>query len=155
MLSQTAEYALRAAVYLASVAPEVKTAVAISEVVKIPVPYLSKVLQNLAKGRIVASQRGLHGGFSLARPAEEISVLDVVNCVDNLDRPSHCPLGIPDHIGLCPLHRRLDEAISELQSSLGKTTLAEMLEPTAEGIVPLIGRQQKVLRKRSVRPAAA
>ncbi len=153
MLSQTAEYALRAAVYLASVAPEVKTAVAISEVVKIPVPYLSKVLRNLAKGRIVASQRGLHGGFTLAKPAEEISVLDVVNCVDNLNRPSHCPLGIPDHIGLCPLHRRLDDAISELQSSLGRTTLAEMLEPTAEGIVPLIGKQ-KSLRKRSTRPLA-
>lgn len=153
MLSQTAEYALRAAVYLASVAPEVKTAVAISDVVKIPVPYLSKVLQNLAKGRIVASQRGLHGGFALAKPAEEISVLDVVNCVDSLERPTHCPLGIPDHIGLCPLHRRLYEAISELQASLGRTTLAEMLEPTAEGIVPLIGKQ-KIVRKRSTRPLA-
>lgn len=153
MLSQTAEYALRAAIYLASVTPEVKTASAISEVVKIPVPYLSKVLQNLARGRIVASQRGLHGGFSLARPADEISVLDVVNCVDNLNRPSHCPLGIPEHIGLCPLHRRLDEAISELQKSLGQTTLQEMLEPTAEGIVPLIGKQ-KIVRKRSNRPLA-
>lgn len=153
MLSQTAEYALRAAVYLASVAPEVKTAVAISDVVKIPVPYLSKVLQNLAKGRIVASQRGLHGGFSLARPTHEISVLDVVNCVDNLRRPSHCPLGIPDHTGLCPLHRRLDEAIAELQRSLGETTLAEMLEPTPDGIIPLMGKQ-KTVRKRSSRPLA-
>ncbi|MEN9353870.1 MAG: hypothetical protein RL318_1195 [Fibrobacterota bacterium] len=153
MLSQTAEYALRAAVYLASVAPEVKTAVAISDVVKIPVPYLSKVLQNLAKGRIVASQRGLHGGFALARPATEISVLDVVNCVDNLSRPAHCPLGIPDHIGLCPLHRRLDDAISDLQRSLGQTTLQEMLEPNSDGIVPLIGKQ-KIVRKRSSRPIA-
>jgi Rrf2 family protein len=153
MLSQTAEYALRAAVYLASVSPEVKTAVAISEVVKIPVPYLSKVLQNLAKGGIVASQRGLHGGFSLARQTSEISVLDVVNCVDNLRRPANCPLGIPEHTGLCPLHRRLDDAISQLQRSLGQTTLAAMLEPAADGIIPLLGKQ-KTVRKRSARPLA-
>jgi len=143
MLSQTAEYALRAAAYLASVTPEIKTAVAISEVVKIPVPYLSKVLQSLVKGGVVASQRGLHGGFTLARPPEEISILEVVDCVDSFRRIQRCPLGIPDHAGLCPLHRRLDDTIASIQKTLGMTTLQEVLGPTPEGVVPLFGSNAK------------
>jgi len=148
MLSQTAEYALRAAAYLASVTPEIKTAVAISEVVKIPVPYLSKVLQSLVKGGVVASQRGLHGGFTLARKPEEISILEVVDCVDSFRRIQRCPLGIPEHLGLCPLHRRLDDTIASIQKTLGMTTLQEVLGPTVDGVIPLFGNTKKATRSK-------
>src|SRR5690349_12957032 len=116
MISQTVEYALRATVYLADQAPEPRTTEQISAVTRVPHAYLSKVLQNLARAGVVASQRGLHGGFILARPAEHLTILEVVNAVDPIRRIRQCPLGIATHgTFLCPLHRRLDEALASVE----------------------------------------
>ncbi|MFN9370695.1 MAG: RrF2 family transcriptional regulator [Planctomycetaceae bacterium] len=139
MLSQTVEYALRAAVYLANQAPLARTTEQIAEVTKVPQAYLSKVMQNLAKAGIVRSQRGIHGGFLLARSSAELTILEVVNAVDPVQRIQTCPLGIAAHgANLCPLHRRLDLALAAVENAFGKTTLAEVLsEPTRS--VPLCG----------------
>jgi Rrf2 family nitric oxide-sensitive transcriptional repressor len=137
MLSQTVEYALRAAVYLANQAPQARTTEQIAEVTKVPQAYLSKVMQNLAKAGIVRSQRGIHGGFLLARSSAELTILEVVNAVDPVQRIQTCPLGIAAH-GSNPLHRRLDLALAAVENAFGKTTLADVLsEPTRS--VPLCG----------------
>src|SRR5215470_527471 len=105
VLSQTVEYALRAAVYLADQAPSARTTEQIAEATRVPHAYLSKVLQSMARGKIVTSQRGLHGGFLLARQPDQISILEVVNAVDPVQRIRECPLGFPAHgVNLCPLH---------------------------------------------------
>ena len=139
MLSQTVEYALRAAVYLANQAPAPRTTEQIAEVTKVPQAYLSKVMQSLARSGIVRSQRGIRGGFVLARQSSELTILEVVNAVDPLQRIETCPLGIASHgSNLCPLHRRLDLALAAVENAFGKTTLAEILsEPTRSG--PLSG----------------
>lgn len=129
IFSQTVEYALRAAVWLADHG-EGQTTQEIAEATKVPPSYLSKVLQNLRRAGIVHGQRGVGGGFTLARPPVEISILDVVQAVDPIERIRTCPLGIPSHgANLCPLHRKLDDAIGHVSSAFATTTLAELVAP--------------------------
>ncbi len=133
MLSQTVEYALRSVVHLAYLHPQAQTTQQISDVVQVPKPYLSKVLQSLCKSGVVKSQAGIGGGMSLAVDPKKLSLLDVVNAVDPLIRIETCPLGLKSHgKRLCPLHRRLDNAIEGLQAVFSATTVWEMMnDPTA------------------------
>lgn len=137
MFSQTVEYALRAAVYLADQAPAARTTEQIATVTKVPQAYLAKVLQGLSRAGLVQSQRGIYGGFLLARAPEQITILEVVNSVDPIHRIHTCPLGLEQHgVNLCPLHRRLDGALAQVEAAFASTTLAEVLaEPSAS--VPL------------------
>lgn len=132
MLSQTIEYALRAMTYLASM-PRDQTATSeiIAERTKVPKGYLSKILRDLVVAELILSQRGPNGGFSLARAPEKTSMLEVVNAVDPIQRITKCPLGNPSHIHLCPLHRRLDEAIALIEREFRRTSLAELMETSS------------------------
>ncbi len=137
LISQTVEYALRAVVHLASMAPAAQTTQQLAEATRVPRAYLSKVLQSLGRAKIVRSQRGLGGGMTLTKPAEKISILEVVNAVEPIQRICTCPLGLSAHgVRLCPLHRRLDNALASMEAAFESTTLAEILaEPTRS--VPL------------------
>jgi Rrf2 family transcriptional regulator, nitric oxide-sensitive transcriptional repressor len=137
MISQTVEYALRAAVYLAEWTSSPCTTDQIAAVTKVPKAYLSKVLQSLSRAGIVHSQRGIGGGMSLVKSPEELTILEVVNAVEPLVRIRTCPLKLDAHGDrLCPLHRRLDSALAMVEEAFGRTTLAEILaEPTTS--VPL------------------
>jgi Rrf2 family transcriptional regulator, nitric oxide-sensitive transcriptional repressor len=128
MLSQTVEYALRAVVQLAYLAPEASTTAALAKVTQVPPAYLAKVLQSLVKAGIVSSQRGIGGGVSLAGDASSLTILDIVNAVDPIGRIRTCPLDLPTHgTKLCPLHRRLDAALAMVEQAFRNTTLAEVL----------------------------
>lgn len=137
LLSQTMEYSLRAMVYLASQAPESRTTRQIARATKVPPAYLSKLLQALNRSGLVHSSRGVNGGISLAKAAADISLLEVVNAVDPIERINTCPLGLAAHgVRLCPLHHRLDTALASIESAFGETTLKDILsEPTPS--VPL------------------
>lgn len=127
MFSQTAEYALRAMVVLASMPLDAAhSSELMAERTKVPRHYLSKVLRDLSDANLVVAQRGPNGGFRLARPPEQISALDVVNAVEPIARIRACPLGNPAHVTLCPLHRRLDDAMLMVEKSLGSTSLVEL-----------------------------
>ncbi len=135
MFSNTVEYALRAIVYLAYEAPEARTTAQIAEATKVPKDYLSKILQGLAKKKILQTQRGVGGGVSLLRPPEELTILDVVNAVEPIERIRTCPLGLPTHgVKLCPLHKRMDAALAMVEHAFGNTTLAEVLAEPGESI---------------------
>ncbi len=135
MLSQTVEYALRAVVHLANVAPDPATTDQIAKITRVPKAYLSKVLQSLVRGGIVHSQRGLGGGMTLARPASQMTLLDVVNAVEPIQRIRTCPLGLSTHgIRLCPLHRRLDEALAEVETAFSNTNLADLLAEPSQSV---------------------
>ncbi len=133
MLSQSVDYALRAMVFLADNYPQPQTNGQIAKQTKVPRAYLSKLMQNLARFQLVRSQRGLHGGFVLARDPSEISLLEVVNAVDPFERIQQCPLELETHgVKLCPLHRRLDNALASVEAAFGDTTLAEILAERSE-----------------------
>ncbi len=127
MISQTAEYALRAIVFLAG-QDEPQTTQQVAEMTRVPAGYLSKVLQSLARAGLVHSQRGLHGGFTLAKPPKRLSVWEVVESVDPIQRIRSCPLGLKSHgVNLCPLHRRLDDAMAGVEKAFRSSTVAELL----------------------------
>lgn len=140
MISQTAEYALRIVVYLAGVDGGAATSAQIAAATRIPKEYLLKVLRSLAKGGIVVSQRGVGGGTSLSRPPQQVTVWDVVDVVDPLQRIRTCPLGLKSHgVSLCPLHKRLDAAMESVENAFRRTTVAEvMADPSMS--VPLVDR---------------
>lgn len=128
MISQTAEYALRAMVFLA-MRDAPATGQEIAETTKVPPGYLSKIMQQLVKSKLVNSQRGIGGGFVLSRKPGEISILDVVNGVDPIERITSCPLGLQSHgFNLCPLHKRLSEATAHVEAAFAQSRLSELVE---------------------------
>jgi Rrf2 family protein len=138
MFSQTAEYALRAVVYLAAEGNEARTAQQIAAATRVRAGYLSKVMQGLSRSGLVHSQRGLHGGFTLTRPPAELTVFDVLQAVDPIRRIRGCPLGLKGHVNLCPLHRRLDQAMAMVEEALKRSTIAELLaEPSQARGIPI------------------
>ena len=127
MLSQTTEYALRIVVQLASQRARPLTIPELARTTRIPTGYLAKVLRQLARAGFVHSQRGPNGGSVLIRDPQELTVLDVVQAVDPLQRIEVCPLGLRTHgANLCPLHRRLDQAIATVEAAFRASTLAEI-----------------------------
>jgi len=137
MLSQTVEYALRAIVCLANEAPTPRTSEQLVEVTQVPQAYLPKVMLSLNRGGLVRSQRGPNGGFTLAKAPDELSLLEVVNAVDPLQRITECPLRIQSHgANLCALHRRLDETVAMVEKVFRETSLADILAEST-GSIPL------------------
>ena len=135
MLSQTVEYALRAATYLATDAKASRTLGEIATATKVPMAYLSKVMQQLVREGLVASRRGVGGGFTLARSPEKLRILEVVEAVDPIQRITTCPLGLASHgKRLCPLHRRLDDAIAATEKAFAATTLADVLAEPSKSV---------------------
>jgi Rrf2 family protein len=133
MFSQTVEYALRAIVCLATTPDQPRTARQIAEATRVPVPYLSKVLQGLSREGLISSQRGLHGGFMLMKSPEILTIYEVIEAVEPLPRLKECPLGLASHgTNLCPLHRRLDDAMAQVEETFRGTTLAELLSETSD-----------------------
>lgn len=127
LFSQTAEYALRAVVWLAT-QPAPRTTRQIAAVTKVPAGYLSKVLQALGRADLVRSQRGLHGGFTLGRTPDQITVLQAINAVDAIPRIRACPLGLDAHCEqLCPLHQRLDDALATVEQAFDHATIADLI----------------------------
>ena len=137
MFSQTVEYALRAVVHLAHESPASRTTEQIANATRVPKAYLSKVLQSLNQAGLVHSQRGVGGGVTLAKAPAQLTILEVVNAVEPIRRITTCPLGLAGHgVRLCPLHRRVDDALAKVEEAFGNSTLAEVLaEPTES--VPL------------------
>src|SRR3954464_14309360 len=118
MFSQTVEYALRAVVHLAHQAPAARTTDQIATATRVPKAYLSKVLQCLGRAGLVQSQRGIGGGISLMKDPAELTILEVVCAVEAIGRIRTCPLGLTAHgTRLCPLHRRMDDALATVEEA--------------------------------------
>lgn len=136
MLPKTAEYALRAVVWLAQDPGQPAPAGVVAKHTQVPRRYVHKVLQDLVAGGLVRSQPGPGGGYALARPPHAVTILDVVNCVAPLERIHRCPLGLPSHTTLCPLHRELDQVYASAERAFGRVSIAKLLQSTGP-IVPL------------------
>lgn len=103
MISQTAEYALRAMVYLAGVDNVPTPTDIIAHNTHAPFGYLVKIMARLSRAGLVTAQRGRNGGFVLGRSAHEISMHDILSVAD----ASHRPLCAPENDDDCPLYRHL------------------------------------------------
>jgi len=128
MFSQTVEYALRAIVHLARKPDKQQTVAQIAKATQVPAPYLSKVLQALARDGLVIVKRGVSGGFLLAKTPREMTIFDVVQSVDPLQRIAACPLALTSHRKqLCSLHKKMDDALAGIELVFRQTTLEELI----------------------------
>jgi Rrf2 family iron-sulfur cluster assembly transcriptional regulator len=131
MLNQSAEYALRAMLYMAQGDGGSYKAPAIASALGIPNAYLGKVVQQLAKAGVLSSGRGPNGGYSLARGPGEISLREIAEPFQTLRPRSQCLLGNRpcDRTQPCAAHNRWRRINDEVAAQLNNTTLADMLTP--------------------------
>lgn len=94
MLSNTCKYGIRAVVYIAGNNGKGENIgiKKISEDLELPMPFLAKILQSLAKQKILNSSKGPNGGFSLRKKSDTINLLEVVKAIDGEDVFSKCLL---------------------------------------------------------------
>jgi Rrf2 family protein len=138
MLSNTCKYAIRAVLYLAVNTNEGrKTGIKqISEELDIPTPFLGKILQSLAKHRLLVSTKGPSGGFGLGIPAEKIHLMDIVEIIDGMDSFNKCVIGVKycfEQENPCALHSRYADLRNEIKELFEKETLAELALEVREG----------------------
>jgi Rrf2 family transcriptional regulator, nitric oxide-sensitive transcriptional repressor len=136
MISKTAEYALRAVACMAGSTDKALSADLMSEQTQVPRRYLSRVLQDLCAAEIVRSRPGPGGGYELTSPPREITILDIINTVDPIERIKNCPLGLKTHTKLCPLHAELDRAYEATEKAFASVTIQDILDSTSS-IIPL------------------
>ena len=128
MFSQTVEYSLRAIVHLAKQPDVLQTTAQIAKATQVPAPYLSKVLQTLARDGLVTVKRGVSGGFLLGKSPDKLTIYEVVQCVDPIQRIHTCPLELSSHRKrLCSLHKKIDGALESFETVFRTTTLSELM----------------------------
>lgn len=134
-LTRGGEYALRAMTYLACY-PEghVASLHDICQAREIPESFLAKILQSLAHAGLAVSRRGAHGGFTLARPAAEISMRDIVEAVDGPIALNPCVLWPEDcsRSEECEVHKAWMRAQEQLMEVLGTIMLSSLAPQAAD-----------------------
>ncbi len=128
-LTRGGEYAIRAMTYLARY-PEghVASLRDIGRAQEIPESFLAKILQSLVHAGLAVSQRGAHGGFALARPAEQITMRDVIEAVDGPISVNLCTLDPEEckRSSTCEVHKAWLRAQEQLMDVLGGVTLKSL-----------------------------
>jgi Rrf2 family protein len=130
MLSQTCEYALRAATYIAQHGQDGPVlAKDIAADTGVPHQYLQKVLRELVRGRILSSARGIGGGFRLRKPPEKVYLVDLIDRFEDILAQTECPFGNPEcgHRNPCPVHDQWRKVVDSYKSFLETTTLADLV----------------------------
>ncbi len=135
MLSNSCRYGIRAVIYLAGL--PVKGGMTgirkISSDLSLPTPFLAKILQQLAKQKILNSSKGPHGGFSLLKDPRKITLLDIVNSIDGQDVFTNCIMhngsceGVEHSKKHCPLHDDYENTRSELIKLFSQKTIYDLV----------------------------
>jgi Rrf2 family transcriptional regulator, iron-sulfur cluster assembly transcription factor len=143
MLSNTSKYAIRAVIYLAlNGKKDEKIGIKqISADLGIPTPFLGKILQSLAKHKLLASTKGPHGGFSLGKSAYDVSLMDIVEIIDGLDSFNMCLLGLAtctSNETNCPVHGNysgIREQLKDLFQTENIGVLVEKIKTSKNQII--------------------
>lgn len=136
LLTQTAEYALRAMATLATLAPgEAMRAVDLAEKTGIPVHYLSKIMRRLVLRRLVTSRKGHGGGFALGRPPAKITFAEILKVDPYFESTTECAFGwgnCSKH-SPCLLHSTWSQLKEAFQAWASTTTLASVRDGQLAG----------------------
>ncbi len=127
-ISRTVEYGLSAAVFIAQNCEDgLVMAKKISEAYDFPLAYLLQVMLQLVRAGILTSKKGPGGGFNLARPAKEITMLEIIEAIDG---PVIVPMNLAEQTGGKPFAKKIEKMflnVSEaMKASYAKVTLADM-----------------------------
>jgi Rrf2 family transcriptional regulator, iron-sulfur cluster assembly transcription factor len=130
LFNRECEYAIQAMMYLAQKPRgELSTIKQIAGKIKVPYHFLAKIFQKLTRKGLLRSVKGVSGGFSLARPAEKIVLLDIIQAIDGDDFMKSCVLGFPvcSDENPCPLHSQWKIYKTQLQDSLSEKHIGELV----------------------------
>ncbi len=135
-LSRTVAYAVRATLQLAQL--EAQGPVPCSQLAsegKMPERFLLQILRNLVTHGILRSTRGVDGGYTLVRPADQISLLEVIEAIEG---PYDTNLNLGDGDGSAPaspdmLRMALDQVATTTRLQLEGIKISQLLKPPAEG----------------------
>ena len=108
---------------------DLRTAPQISQGTGVPLPTVAKLLNALAHEDLVVSHRGATGGYTLRRPAEEISVAEIIQALEGPIALTACVEGSEDDCGvaaLCPMRGNWDRVNKAIYGALSDVTLADM-----------------------------
>jgi Rrf2 family protein len=134
VLSTTAEYALRAVVFLARLPPDVRMrAKELAEAADVPGNYMGKILHELTRARVLESTRGKTGGFRLAVSPDRLPLIRVVAPFDRMEPQRRCLLGrfACSDRDPCPAHDRWSRLAEEISVFFTKTTVSHLLSNEA------------------------
>lgn len=138
LFSKSTEYAIRALVYLAVNSSQDQRfgTRQMAEDMRFPEPYLGKVLQQLAKNKLIYSIKGPNGGFWVDDDAMDISLLRVIESIDGLAFFSTCGLGLHecDEEKPCPIHKDYQIFRGDFYKMLSEKTIRQMKEEIDIGI---------------------
>jgi Rrf2 family protein len=133
MLSNTSKYAIRAAIYLALNAQH-NSKIGIKKIsadLNIPSPFLAKILQVLAKQKLLFSTKGPNGGFSLARDSKKISLYEIVTIIDGNDIFNKCLISLRtchEEDTPCAVHDRYAPIRNEVIRLFKEQTIGDLAE---------------------------
>lgn len=133
MLSNTSKYAIRAVIYLA-VNSTKKNRIGIKQIageLDIPTPFLGKILQSLARHKLLTSTKGPNGGFGLGKEPSKIKLIEIVEIIEGKDIFKSCLLGTKDcdhDKNICPIHERYAEIREQFCELFKKTTLSILIK---------------------------
>jgi Rrf2 family protein len=136
-LSDGVEWGVHACVLLAVLPPDAALPAArLAEYHGVPSAYLAKHLQALARAEVLETVKGPRGGYRLARPAAEVTVLDVVEAIDGDEPAFRCteirrrgPSAVParEYRTPCGIHRAFDRADEAWRAELAATTISDLM----------------------------
>ncbi|MBN2348291.1 MAG: Rrf2 family transcriptional regulator [Bacteroidales bacterium] len=141
MLSNTCKYAIRAAIFLAlNSGDKRKIGIKlISKELDLPSPFLSKILQTLAKNKVFSSSKGPNGGFGLAKNANDISLFEIVEIIDGNDLFNLCLISTRtcmEKNQQCALHEKYSKIRSEIFNMFKSYSIGELAMEIKEGAKP-------------------
>ena len=98
---------------------------------ELPVPVVSKVLKQLARGGVLESQRGARGGYSLAQPPQQISVAAVIGTLEGPVAITECASGpsVCSHEGTCAMRDPVHVINNVVREALATVSLADLIDP--------------------------
>lgn len=127
-LSHTTGYAIVALSFVGSSDRPLVQARDIAAATGIPKPYLSKILGALGKAGLLHTKRGIGGGVTLARPAETVTLLDVVNAIEATEESPRCFLAMSacNCQSPCPMHDFWTATTRQVRQQLQQCTLEQI-----------------------------
>jgi len=130
-IQMSTDYAIRILQYLHMNPGDIHTAMTIAQAVGVTYPLFIKIANRLKRGGLLAAVQGRNGGYQLGRLAEEISLYDVILCVEGEIQFNHC-LGDENHqcdrgtLGECKLRSVLNDLRQQVIKGMGEQSIADV-----------------------------
>jgi Rrf2 family protein len=129
LITRNTDYAMRALCYIAKRPGGFASASEMGKELKIPGPFLRKILQILSGEGLLESTKGQGGGFSLSLPAEKILLTDLIRIFQNTIRLNECIFKkrLCPNRGICAMKREIDQIEGDVLKRLRKISIASLI----------------------------